>query len=141
MNTAPTFLLPLAALALWTLTVLLLIPIARFRGGLAGQVTFDDFRYGESDRVPSHISVPNRVYMNLLEAPVLFYAASLTAFVSGQADHLLLVLAWVYVALRVLHALIYLTYNHVVHRLTVFAVSNVVVSAMWLIVGWRLLPA
>lgn len=141
MNAAAPFLLPVVALALWTLTVLLLVPVARFRGGLAGQVTFEDFRHGESDRVPPHISLPNRVFMNLLEVPVLFYAACLVALVSGHSDHVLLVLAWVYVGLRVLHSLIYLTYNHVVHRLAAFAISNFVVLAMWLIVGWRLLPA
>ena len=147
MNTLPltfaptTLLLPVVALALWTLLILLLVPIARVRSGLARQVTFEDFKYGESARVPPHVTLPNRVFMNLLEVPVLFYTACVVAFVSGQANPLLVTLAWVYVALRVMHSLIYLSYNRVPHRLAVFAASNVVVAAMWLIVGWRLLPA
>lgn len=136
-----TLLLPVAALALWTMLVLLLIPLARFKAGMAGQVTFEDFKYGESARVPASVSLPNRVFMNLLEVPVLFYAACLVAFVSGHADQLLLTLAWVYVALRLLHSLIYLSYNRVPHRLTVFASSNFVVATMWVIVGWRLWSA
>jgi hypothetical protein len=39
--------------------------------------------------------------------------------------------AWSYVALRVIHSLIHLTYNTVMHRLTVFAVSNFVLGGLW----------
>jgi hypothetical protein len=39
-------------------------------------------------------------------------------------------MAWLYVALRLIHSLIYFTYNHVVHRFAVFAISNLVVLAM-----------
>lgn len=131
--------IPAAALALWTLTVLLLVPIARFRAGVAGQVTFDDFKHGESPRVPAHVSVPNRVFMNLLEVPVLFYVACVMAVVAGQADDLLITLAWGFTGLRVAHSLIYLSYNRVPHRLTVFALSNVVVAAMWVVLLVRLL--
>ena len=137
MTTTAIF-LPVATLALWTLLVLLLVPIARFKAGAAGQVTFDDFKHGESARVPDAVRLPNRVFMNLLEVPVLFYVACAVAFMAGQVDAVILALAWVYVGLRVLHALIYLSYNSVPHRLTAFAVSNVVVSVIWAMLAWRL---
>lgn len=139
MNTSPLSIFhPVAFLAIWTLTVLALIPIARFRAAAAGKVTIEDFAVGESARVPAKVSVPNRVFMNLLEVPVLFYVACLVAFVTNQVDHTLTLLAWVYVALRVLHSLIYLSYNKVVHRLIAFAISNFVVIAMWLLLATRL---
>lgn len=122
---------PVAVLALWTLLVLLLVPIARFRAGARGEVDFDDFKLGESVRVPPQARVPNRVFMNLLEVPVLFYLACVVAVILQQATVLQLTLAWAYVGLRVLHALIYLGYNVVPLRLTVFAVSNGVVAVMW----------
>lgn len=134
-------LLPMAALALLTLLILLLVPFARVRGVRAGHLTIDDFKHGESTRVPSYVALPNRVFMNLLEVPVLFYLACVVAVVTGQATALLATLAWAYVALRVLHALIYLSYNHVLHRLAAFAASNGVAATMWVIIGWRLLPA
>lgn len=136
---AKTIFLPVAALALWTLSVLLLIPIARFKAGAKGHVSVADFRYGESDRVPAHVKLPNRNFMNLLEVPVLFYLACLVAFLIQAVDPALLTLAWVYVALRIAHSCVHLSYNHVMHRLAFFASSNVVVVIIWGLLSWRLL--
>jgi hypothetical protein len=69
---------PMAALIALTFLVLLLIPIKRFRSGFAGETTGEDFRFGESVRVPGHVSIPNRNYMNLLELPMLFYVCCLS---------------------------------------------------------------
>lgn len=122
---------PMAALAMLTFAVLLLIPIRRFRAGAAGQVSYDDFKYGESAQVPPEVSLPNRNMMNLLELPVLFYVACLTYFVAGRASEWALLLAWAYVALRIAHSAIHLTYNRVRHRLVAFAASNVVLVMLW----------
>jgi hypothetical protein len=131
--------LPMGALALLTFVVLTLIPISRFRAAFSGAVKRDDFKYGESAKVPGWVSIPNRAYMNLLEMPVLFYVICLMAFVSGRVDALFLDTAWVYVALRVLHSAVHVTYNNVFHRLACFATSNVVVIAMWILFFWPML--
>lgn len=125
-----TILWPVLALILWTFLVLLLVPIRRFRAAFAGRVAVSDFRCGESDQVPLDVAVPNRVFMNLVEVPPLFYVLCVVFFVTGKVGALALGLAWLYVALRVAHSLIYLGYNHVVHRFAVFATSNCVVVAM-----------
>jgi hypothetical protein len=125
-------LFPMFALVGLTFTVLLMIPIARFRAAFAGKVTAGDFAFGESPRVPPETQLPNRNYMNLLEAPVLFYAACLTLYVTNTADRTALIIAWTYVALRALHSIIHLSYNNVIHRLTVFATSNFVLAGLWL---------
>lgn len=125
-------LLPMTALALWTLTVLLLIPYRRVRAGRAGLVRTSDFKFGESANVPPEVSIPNRNLMNLLELPVLFYAACLTLFVTRTVDQAALVMAWAYLALRVVHSVIHLSYNRVLHRLAVFALSNFVLTTIWL---------
>src|SRR5947207_5182822 len=98
-------LLPMGALALLTCIVLLLIPFRRFRAAFAGQVNPGDFKYGESNRVPGAVSVPNRNYMYLLERPALFYAICLISYVTRPAiGRCTLFLPWVYVALRALHS-------------------------------------
>jgi len=126
-------LMPMGALALLTFVVLLFVPIRRFRAGFEGKVGVGDFRYGESARVPGEVSIPNRNYMNLLELPGLFYVISLLNYVtSPTVTQLTLTLAWTYVGLRAVHSLIHLTYNNVMHRLAVFATSNVVLLAMWI---------
>jgi hypothetical protein len=123
---------PACALAGLTFVVLLVIPFVRFRAAFAGKITGEDFRFGESSRVPPEVSVPNRNYMNLLELPMLFYVVCLALFVTGLADTYMLGLAWAYVALRAAHSLVHLTYNKVFHRLTLFALSNVVLISLWI---------
>lgn len=122
---------PMGTLAGLTFLVLVLIPIARFRAAFAGRVTARDFLLGESSRVPEDVSVMNRNYMNLLEGPVLFYVLCLSCLAAAKLDRTLLTLAWVYVALRVLHSLVHIAYNNVFHRLALFASSSAVLTTMW----------
>jgi hypothetical protein len=126
-----SILFPVVALATLTFAVLLLIPVRRFRAGAAGQVSFDDFRYGESARVPPEVALPNRNLMNLLELPVLFYVACLTYCVTDRVNATALALAWAYVGLRLAHSAIHVTYNRVRHRLIAYAASNVVLIMFW----------
>jgi len=125
-------LFPVVALAMLTFVVLLLIPLRRFRAGAAGQVNYDDFRYGESARVPPEVSLPNRNMMNLLELPVLFYVACLTFYITDRVGGTALALAWSYVGLRIAHSAIHLTYNRVRDRLTVYAASNFALVMLWM---------
>ena len=122
---------PVFTLVALTFVVLLQIPFRRFRAAFAGHVTVDDFRMGESERVPEQTRLPNRNYMNLLELPLLFYVACLAMYVTDRGDVTACTLAWVYVGLRCLHSTIHLTYNNVIHRLLAFASSNVVLSIIW----------
>lgn len=124
-------LFPSMALIGWTLCVLLVMPYRRIKAVFAKQVTADDFKFGESGKVPPAVSIPNRNFMNLLEVPVLFYVLCITCFVTQNVDATAVVLAWPYVVLRVLHSLIHLSYNDVIHRLAVFAASNLVLAALW----------
>ena len=128
-----TIFAPMGALALLTFAVLGLIPLRRFRAAFAGQVGPDDFKFGESRRVPGHVSIPNRNYMNLLELPMLYYVGGLMYYVAGKVDGVVLAVAWTYVALRAIHSVIHVTYNNVMHRLTVFALSNVVLGVFWVL--------
>lgn len=130
--THPTILLPVMVLAGWTLCVLLLVPYQRFKAAFAGKVTAHDFKFGESARVPQDVSIPNRNLMNLLEVPVLFYVVCVVAYFMQKADPLTLTLAWSYVVLRMLHSLVHLSYNQVMHRMAVFAASNGVLALLWL---------
>lgn len=138
MNNNFAILHPVFALAAWTGLVLLLVPTVRIRAGLRGRVAADDFKFGESNAVPSDVSIPNRNYMNLLEVPVLFYVVCLLLYAIAGSPAVAVVLAWSYVVLRVVHSLIHLTYNNVIHRLTAFGVSNAVLVALWVVAGYRL---
>lgn len=134
----PAILYPMFVLAAWTGSVLLLIPFQRIRAAFRGEVTAADFKLGESSAVPPAVSIPNHNYMNLLEAPILFYVVCLTLYVSVTPSVNEISLAWAYVALRVLHSAIHLTYNNVIHRMLVFAASNAVLVALWVLAALAL---
>lgn len=124
-------LVPVFALAGWTGLILLLIAARRLTAGLSPR----EFSLGESTKVPAPVSLPNRNYMNLLELPVLFYVICVLAYVAQVAAPLALPLAWGYVGLRIVHSLIHISYNKVLHRFMAFALSNVVLVVLWIVVG------
>ena len=124
---------PVFALAAWTLAVLLLVPLVRVRSVMRREIGPNDFKHGESPRVPGYVSIPNRNYMNLLELPLLFYVVCMLLLVTAGASDLAVALAWAYAALRVVHSLIHLTYNRVIHRLAVFALSNAALVGLWIV--------
>ena len=122
---------PVVALAAWTFIVLLLLPFVRVRAVRRREVRVDDFRLGESPNVPPRVSLANRNLMNLLEMPMLFYVACVLLYVTGGASYGMTLLAWLYVASRIVHSLIHLSYNRVPHRLAAFAVGNVILVMLW----------
>lgn len=71
-------------------------------------------------------------YNHLHEAPTLFYAVALVLAFVGQGDGLNATLAWIYVALRVLHSLWQATVNKVMGRFLLFSLSSFVL--IWLII-------
>ena len=78
-------------------------------------------------------------YQNQLELPVLFYVLTILAIITRHADFLFVVLAWVFVVLRLLHVYIHLTSNRLARRFAVFAAGAVVLAVMWAIFIVRLL--
>ena len=123
---------PMGALALLTFVVLGFIPATRFPAVFAGKVTPEDFKLGESARVPPNVAVTNRNYMNLLESPNLFYVACIVFYVTDLVDGPAVALAWLYVGLRIAHSVVHLTYNNVMHRLVPFAASVTVLVVLWI---------
>jgi len=122
---------PMAVLVGLTFAVLMRVPYVRFKAAFAGRVRARDFKLGESANVPPDVSLPNRNFMNLLELPILFYVICIVFYVTRTADTAAVWLAWSFVAFRAGHSFVHITYNNVFHRLIVYAVSCVVLAAMW----------
>ena len=68
-------------------------------------------------------------YAHLVEQPTLFYAVSLIIALLGASPTDVLI-AWVYVALRVLHSLWHATVNKVMVRFLLFALSSLALIAL-----------
>ncbi len=135
MMTQASLLAPVFTLVTWTFAILLLIAFRRIRAALRGHVRPDDFAMGESPRVPDAVALANRNYMNLLELPVLFYAACVAATALGVSTPAMIGTAWTYVALRIAHSLIHVTYNRLIDRFIAFAASNAVLAVLWIQFG------
>jgi hypothetical protein len=78
------------------------------------------------DILPPNIQWKAHNYNHLHEAPTLFYAVALVLAIVGQGDGLNATLAWIYVALRVLHSLWQATVNKVMVRFLLFSLSSLV---------------
>lgn len=63
-------------------------------------------------------------YNHLHEAPTVFYAVALVLALIQQGDGVNLMIAWVYVALRVVHSIFHATVNRVMPRFALFALSS-----------------
>ena len=70
-------------------------------------------------------------FRNLFEVPILFYALCATALATNHIPGWLVLGAWLFVVLRVVHSIIHCTYNKVMHRFPVFLAGFVVVVALW----------
>ncbi|GJE19279.1 MAPEG family protein [Methylobacterium marchantiae] len=80
-------------------------------------------------------------FSNQFELPVLFFALVPLALYTKKADLLFVVLAWIFVATRVIHAGVYVTSNHVPHRFRAYAAGALVLLLMWVIFAVRIFIA
>ncbi len=80
--------------------------------------------------MPKQIQWKADNYNHLMEQPTIFYATALAWAFIGSAGTINVTLAWVYVALRIVHSLIHATVNKVMLRLGVFTVSSLVLLVM-----------
>src|SRR5665648_58751 len=78
-------------------------------------------------------------YGNQFELPVIFYVLCLIALMTGKADLLMVVLAWIFVISRIVHALIHTGANVVPLRGVVFGVGMLITMIMTGILLIRLL--
>ncbi|NBJ10164.1 MAPEG family protein [Microvirga arsenatis] len=124
------------------LTLVLLFALGRSRLATlkSGELKVRDIALGE--RVwPKRILQLQNSYQNQFELPVLFYALVALALITRKADMLFVVMAWMFVASRLVHAAIHVTSNKVPWRFQAFAVGVLILAAMWVIFGIRIFSA
>jgi hypothetical protein len=88
---------------------------------------------------PPHMAKVANAYHNQLELPLLFYVLTILALITRHADLVFVVLAWIFVASRLVHAYIHVTSNDVRRRGPVFGVGALVLTIMWAIFMIRIL--
>jgi len=74
---------------------------------------------------PAAVSNPSDNLKNLFEMPVVFYALALYLFVTSQVDGAYVYAGWAFAAFRVFHSAVHCTFNFVLLRFWLYAVSTV----------------
>lgn len=129
-----TLVIPVFLMVLLTFLVLFALGYLRFRSVSQRTVRPKDYVLMTGrDQWPVMIQRLGRCFQNQLEMPLLFYVLALMILVLDVQAQILLVMAWIYVGLRYLHAFIHIFYNQVTLRFTVFLLSTLVLLAMWLL--------
>jgi hypothetical protein len=120
--------------AMVLLTAFVLATLFRSRVGAVrqGLVSAAYFRIYQGEPEPESSAKRSRHFTNLFEAPVLFYVVCLAAMITHFTGIAMQVLAWIYVAARVVHAYVHLGRNRLRHRMRAYFFSWGVLLAMWL---------
>ena len=129
---APAVLAPLFAQVALTFVLLFWSGILRFTTVTSGAVHGRDVALRQLNW-PPHVAKVTNAFQNQLELPVLFYLVIVLAFFTAQATLSLVVLAWLFVATRVLHAVVHVTTNNLGRRFFAFFAGTLVLTAMWVI--------
>jgi hypothetical protein len=125
---------PMFAMVLLTATVLVIMFRSRVRAVREKALASAYFRTFQGGTEPEYVVKPARHFINLFEAPTLFYAGCLAAIATQTAGSIVLALAWAYVAIRVAHAWIHIGRNRLRHRIPVYGVSWAVLLTLWIAV-------
>ena len=127
---------PMLAMVLLTAVVLVMLFRSRVRMVREGLAPVSYFRtFQGSVEEPEYTIKPARHFANLFEAPTLFYAGCLAAMVTGVTGTVVVVLAWLYVAMRYLHAWIHLGGNRVRYRMRAYFASWLFLAALWVYIA------
>jgi hypothetical protein len=119
------------ALVLLTFVVGFSLGISRFISVRKKQVDPRYYKLMSGHVPPEYIIKLGRNFSNLLEVPILFYVLCVLMVVLKIENTFMLVLAWAFVALRISHSFIHITYNHPVHRFITFLISGCLILFMW----------
>jgi hypothetical protein len=101
-------------------------------------VRWRDIALREPNWPPRVMQISN-AYHSQLELPLLFYVLTILAWVLRHADLLFVVMAWMFVLLRLAHAYVHVTSNRVPVRGTVWVAGALVLLIMWVIFAARIL--
>jgi hypothetical protein len=131
-------LLPLFVQVALTFVLMFWMGTMRVSAVRGGAVKVSDIALREP-KWPQRLLQVQNSFHNQLELPVLFYILTILAWITRFADVLFVVMAWLFVALRFVHAYVHVTDNNVPRRGLVFIAGATVLMIMWVIFALRVL--
>lgn len=103
-----------------------------------GEVKVQDISLRQQNWPPRATQIAN-AFHNQLETPMLFYVLAAFLMITSQVDLLFVVLAWLFVAVRLVHAYIHTTSNRQPHRMYCFVLGSGILMLMWVLFALRIL--
>jgi hypothetical protein len=116
------------------LTLLLFIRLGQVKARASNLNQVDESRRAlHKDAWPDYVLKVTNNIENQFQTPVLFYVLSLMAWALDRVDWLVLIVAWAYIATRLVHAGIHLGANVVLWRRKVFSIGVLLLMLMTLL--------
>jgi hypothetical protein len=136
---------PVVALVAWTLLVMFWMVATRFAAMRRKGISLKGRVGGRGGTqlegvIEDEVMWKAHNYMHLVEQPTLFYAVALVLAIGHAGGGYSEILAWAYVALRVVHSLVQTTVNIVAYRFVLWmlaslALVGLVIQAVRMICG------
>jgi hypothetical protein len=127
---------PVVVLAAWTMIMWLWMYATRLPAMSKAKIDAQNMIGGigaDLDKVlPAKTQWIAHNYNHLHEQPTVFYAVAIALAFMGAGNSLNAMIAWAYVALRILHSLVQVTSNRVIIRFGIFALSGLCLTALTL---------
>jgi hypothetical protein len=133
-------LLPVFVLVALTLVMMFAMGYARYADIKAGRTRIRDIALGQP-AWQERATQLTRNFENQFQLPVLFYVLVAFALFTRKADLLFVVLSWVFVLCRVVHAYVHITTNYVPYRFFAFVAGALVLTLMWILFAIQILIA
>ena len=134
----PTILLPVFVQVALVFAIMVVLGVRRGRAMKRGEVDQRDAALNQA-AWPDYARQPANSLVNQFQIPVLFYVVVILAMFTRKADILFVVLEWIFVLSRIVHAWIHVTSNHVPYRAAAFSIGALVVLVMWVLFAVRIL--
>ncbi len=122
---------PVLAMIVWTLIVWIWMYATRIPAMQQAKIDPQNAIHpGSLAVLPTGARVVADNYNHLHEAPTIFYALALYTHLAGNEDGTNAMLAWAYVALRVVHSFVQIVIRNVPMRFAVFVLSTLTLMAL-----------
>lgn len=121
---------PVVALAAWSLVMLFWLYATRIPAMQAAKVKPGSATKTQMEALPGWATNPANNYNHLMEQPTIFYAICFALQFLDQANDINIGLAWLYVAIRIVHSVVQATVNIIIVRFLIFSVGSIVLIAL-----------
>ena len=131
-------LLPVLVQVALTFALLIWMVSARRHALVSRETKIRDIALGQPNW-PVRATQIGNCYRNQFELPVLFYVLIALALPLRRVDDIILLLSWIFVISRLVHAGVFVTSNDLGRRSTAWIAGGLVLLVMWLYFALKIL--